>query len=285
MKALNLRETIHIHPLFFMLALSAFLTGAIYEFIVLFSIVFIHELGHYIAAKHHGWRIVKMEIWLFGGAVVSEEHNTRPFREQVQVILAGPLQHIWIFLLLILCETMIGPHPLLTTALLYNGIILAFNLLPIWPLDGGKLLFYMTSQWLSFKKSLLLTLVLSLSCLMVAWSWLFLEGRWTLAAILLSAFLLIENGLEWKRRTYTHMRYLLFCAYQNRKNLRTKYIQIDQETLVRDVLKEVRTNRRHKYVLKQASPFYIVDEQECLQAFFEKKQAQLKLKDVPEIAI
>ncbi|SFJ16502.1 stage IV sporulation protein FB [Halobacillus dabanensis] len=285
MKDLKIHKAVHIHPLFFLLALSAFLTGAIYEFIVLFSIVFIHEMGHFLMACFHGWRVKRMEIWLFGGAVVSEEHNTRPFHEQVLVILAGPLQHIWIYGLLIVLETIVGSHSLLSTAFLYNGIILGFNMLPIWPLDGGKLLFYLSNCWLSFKKSLLLTLFLSIMFMILAGCWLFLDERWTLATILLTAFLLIENALEWKRRPYTQMRYLLYCAYQNREGLKTKYININQDTMVRDVLGNVRSNRHHKYVLKQASPLYIVDEQECLKAFFEKKDAHLKMKDIPEIAI
>ncbi|WP_226583365.1 site-2 protease family protein [Halobacillus litoralis] len=285
MKVLKFKDHIHIHPLFFLLALSAFFTGAIYEFIVLFAIVFIHELGHFLAAKFHGWRIERMEIWLFGGAVVSEEHNTRPFIEQVKVILAGPLQHIWIFFLLLTLQAELGEHPLLTTAFFYNQLILFFNLLPIWPLDGGKLIFYLTNQWLPFRRSLLLTLFLSFTLMAGAGIWLFIEGRWTLAAILLTAFLLIENVLEWKRRSYTQMRYLLYCAYQNRFQLKTKYVKVDPETCVKDLLKNIRANRHHMYVLKQSPHFYIVDEQECLHAFFEKKQAHMKIKDIPKIAL
>ncbi|QAS54058.1 site-2 protease family protein [Halobacillus litoralis] len=285
MKVLKLRETIHIHPLFFLLAISAFLTGAIYEFIVIFSIVFIHELGHFLVAKHYNWRITKMEIWLFGGAVVSEEHNTRPFKEQVHVILAGPFQHVWIFVLLFIIQFTAGPHSLISTAVLYNGIILLFNLLPIWPLDGGKLLFYISNQLLTLRQSQIVTLMFSLGIMFIAGGWLFLESRWTLATILLTAFLFIENGLEWKRRSYTQMRYLLYCAYQERPPMKTKYIKVEQDTLVRDVLKNIRCNCHHKYVLKQPPRFYIVDEQECLRAFFERKQAQLRIRDIQKVAL
>lgn len=110
------------------------MTGAIYEFVVLFTIVFIHELGHFTAARRCGWRVTKMEIWLFGGAVVSEEHNTRPFREQMLVILSGPLQHVWIAGLLIGLGNLVGPHPLLEKALLYNGVILL-------------LIFFLSGRW------------------------------------------------------------------------------------------------------------------------------------------
>ncbi|MGI8316005.1 site-2 protease family protein [Halobacillus mangrovi] len=285
MKALSLTKTIHIHPLFFLLALSAILTGAFYEFVILMTLVVIHELGHYLTAKYYGWRVSRIELWLFGGAVVSEEHNTRPFREQVSVVLAGPLQHIWIFGLLSILQGFYGPHSLLSVAFFYNTLILVFNLMPIWPLDGGKLLFYITTQLFSFQRSLYFTLFISVTSMVLVSLWFYLEGRWTLAGLLLAAFLLIENGMEWKRRTYTLMRYLLFCTYRDCSKLKPKFIKVEQDLLVRDVLKNIRCNRKHLYVLKQSPSFYIVDEQECLQAYFDKKQANLRLRDVPKLAL
>ncbi len=285
MKVLNFIPSIHIHPLFFLLAISAFLTGAIYEFVILFSIVMIHELGHFFTAKHFGWRVTKIEFWLFGGAVVSEEHNTRPFREQVTVILAGPLQHIWIFAVLTILQVTMGPHPLLSVAGFYNGVILLFNLLPIWPLDGGKIIFYMMNQAASFRRSLMLTLFFSFLAMLLIGSWLTLDERWTFAGILLAAFLIVENVLEWRRRTYTQMRYLMHCALEDRRHLRPIYINVPEEMLVRDALKNIRSNRNHLYVLKEFPLFYIVDEQECLQAYFEKKDSDLRLRDLPKIAL
>lgn len=283
MKAPNLTNAIHIHPLFFLLAFSAFLTGAIYQFCVLFGIVLIHECGHYYMAKYYGWRVSRIEIWLFGGAVVSEEHQSRPFHEQLHVVLAGPAQHIWIYGLLLGCEWLIGPHPLVTTALYYNGLILLFNLLPIWPLDGGKLIFYLFSQWATFRNTQLLTLAFSFCLFLLLCGWMTLGEHWTLASVWLAAFLLLENLLEWKRRSYVLMRYLLYRSTAQ-SNLPVRYLSVNGDVFVRDVLKNVRANLNHVYVLKHREGSYIVDEQECLQAFFRRQQANLRLVDIPNIS-
>lgn len=283
MKALKFTDTIHIHPLFFLLALSAILTGQIYPFIVLFAIVVIHECGHFYMAKYYGWRVSKIEIWLFGGAVVSDEHQSRPIKEQVQVTLAGPLQHVWIFGLLFLLESTLGPHPLLSTALYYNNVILIFNLLPIWPLDGGKLVFYLFSQWATFKNTQLFTLAFSLCVYLSLGSWMTFNNYWTLAGIWLAAFLLLEQFLEWRRRSYVLMRYWLYRS-SSLKTLPNRYVTASEEALIRDVLKNVRANCNHVYVLKQPEGSYIVDEQECLEAFFQSRQADLRLCDVPNIS-
>ncbi len=285
MKALNLTNTVHVHPLFFILALSAFFTGAIYEFVILFSIVAIHELGHYFTARHFGWRVTRIEFWLFGGAVVSEEHNTRPFKEQVYVVMAGPIQHLWIFALLFLLQAVNGPHTLITVAYFYNGVILLFNLLPIWPLDGGKLIFYALNQICTFRNSMTYGLLLSFSFLILIGVWFTLNDHWTLASILLGAFLITENVLEWKRKSYIYMRYLMYCSTRKVSPIPAKYVNIDPHTFVRDVLKNIRANRTHFYVLQRSPELYIVNEQECLQAYFQRKNPNLCLKDIAETVL
>ncbi|MCA0969941.1 site-2 protease family protein [Halobacillus litoralis] len=282
MKALNLSNTIHIHPLFFLLAISALLTGAIYPFIVLFSLVLIHECGHFFMAKYYGWRVTRMEIWLFGGAVVSEEHHSRPIREQVHVILAGPVQHIWIFGLLFLLESTLGSHPLLSTAWHYNGLLLIFNLLPIWPLDGGKLLFHLFSRWATFRNTQLLTLAFSLCFLMSVAGWMTLHHYWTLAAVWLAGFLILEHVLEWKRRYYVLMRYWLYRSSKAFPELPDHYVSVRGDAFVRDLLRSMRATSRQVFVLKQQEGSYIVNEQECLEAFFNRNRADLRVQDVPK---
>ncbi|UOQ93866.1 site-2 protease family protein [Halobacillus shinanisalinarum] len=249
----------------------------------MFTIVAIHEWGHFAAARSNGWRVSHIEFWLFGGAVVSDEHSTKPFKEQAHVILSGPIQHVWIAILLFLLQYFMGPHPLLSTALHYNGLVLLLNLLPIWPLDGGKLLFYVLTQLISFQKSLKVTLFLSLACILTALIVLLLEQRMTLSGLLLAGFLLLENGLEWKRRTFTFMRYLIYGARRDPGKLKVKYLSIDPNTPVRNVLKNVRANRRHFYILKRKPGLYIVDEQECLRMFIDQKKTSLRMEDLPQI--
>ncbi|WP_431804714.1 site-2 protease family protein [Halobacillus andaensis] len=284
MKALKVHQSIHVHPLFFLLALSAFMTGAIYEFIILFSIVALHELGHYRAAQAFGWRVSHIEFWLLGGKVVSEEHTTRPVKEQIHVTLAGPIQHVWIFISLQILSFSIGPHPLLSAAFTYNSIILLLNLLPIWPLDGGKLLFYLLSQRMCFKTSLKAALFISIICLFLSLGFMIVDHRMTLAGTLLAGFLLLENILEWKRQMYVFMRYIIHCLERDVSKLKVKYFKVDPQTTVSAVIKNIRANRHHYYVLKHKEGLYIVDEQECLHYYLKKNQPKLCLGDISSLS-
>ena len=42
------------------------------------------------------WRIKRIFLLPFGGTVEVEEHGNRPLKEEFAVILAGPLQHVWL---------------------------------------------------------------------------------------------------------------------------------------------------------------------------------------------
>ncbi|WP_173916013.1 site-2 protease family protein [Halobacillus sp. Marseille-Q1614] len=280
MKGLKIQPSIHIHPLFFLLAVSALLTGAIYEFIILFSIVAIHELGHYFTARHYKWRVSHIEFWLLGGAVVSEEHTTKPMREQVHVTLAGPFQNVWIFVFLQLIVTLAGPHPLISTAIYYNGLILLLNLLPIWPLDGGKLLFYTLTPVMSFKSSLKLALLISIFSLTSCFLWMIFTEQMTLAGTMLTGFLILENVLEWRRQMYVFMRYVIHCLERDVSKMKVKYFSVPPHMSVMEVVRRIRTNRHHIYVLKGRQELRVVDDQECLNIFLREKQPHARLYEV-----
>ena len=143
--------TIKIHPIIVIFLLIAFITGTFIEIFTIISIVFFHELGHFFAARFFNWRVLHIKLWIFGGVLQTEEHSFRPLIEQAIVALAGPFQHVYIYIAIFLCSYFqLLPSYLLQVIFMYNTIILLFNLLPIWPLDGGKLLFILLSLLLPY---------------------------------------------------------------------------------------------------------------------------------------
>src|SRR5690625_3648721 len=92
---------IHIHPILIIFMFIAFITGTFIQFFILFAIVFIHEIGHFIAAKFYNWNVHSIMLWVFGGVMKTDEGVNRPIKEDIIVTVAGPLQHLFIFILLI----------------------------------------------------------------------------------------------------------------------------------------------------------------------------------------
>lgn len=122
-----------------------------------FGSILLHELGHALAARRNGIRISSIQLWIFGGVARMDRESDSPATE-LKVAIAGPLVTLAIALLL----TAVGaaaagpaafrhalplgsgsaPHsgPLAMVAWLasMNFLVLVFNLLPAFPMDGGR---------------------------------------------------------------------------------------------------------------------------------------------------
>ena len=114
---------------------------------LLASIVF-HELGHAIAAQAVGVRVSRITLFLFGGVAELDSEPIHPWRDAATTI-AGPLSTGVLALLLLLLARSAAAWPggagaaaftVLQYLLSINLLIALFNLLPAFPLDGGRLL-------------------------------------------------------------------------------------------------------------------------------------------------
>ena len=119
--------------------------------IILFVSVFLHELSHSYIAKKNGLPIRRITLFFFGGVSEMGEEPKDPALE-VRMAAAGPLTSFLIAIVLGTCWYLAflvgGPRPGALTpviATLYyaavlNGVLGAFNLIPAFPLDGGRVL-------------------------------------------------------------------------------------------------------------------------------------------------
>ncbi|WP_188453513.1 M50 family metallopeptidase [Virgibacillus oceani] len=276
--------TIHIHPILLLFIGIAFITGTFVELFVILSIVLIHELGHYVMAHFFKWRVRSIMLWIFGGVMDTDEHGNRPFHEEALVTIAGPFQHIAIYgLLLFFSNAEIFPPSILEIMFFYNTVIFLFNLLPVWPLDGGKLLFLSLSAIFPYRKAYHSVILISLAaCLIIILLQLFVLP-FTLSSVVLMLFLLKENRVEWKQRYYVFIRFLL-KRYQNR-NLRingVRPIVVPHQSSLIEVFEHFRREKKHPiYIIYPDDERKAIDENDCLRSYFYDKQYS---KTIGEIA-
>ena len=120
----------------------------ILEYLALFLIVLMHEFGHSLACRQVGGEANQIVLWPLGG-VAYVNPPPRP-GATLWSIAAGPLVNVAlipVFLGLGIlsrslgwAETMPNFHQLLRTIAFINVGLLVFNILPIYPLDGGQIL-------------------------------------------------------------------------------------------------------------------------------------------------
>src|SRR5439155_12975228 len=124
------------------------LSRNILEYLALFSIVLLHEYGHALACRQVGGIANRIVLWPLGG-VAYVDPPPRP-GATLWSIAAGPLVNVVLFFVLTLTG-MLGRshgwfaavpniHALLRAIWYINLGLLTFNLLPIYPLDGGQIL-------------------------------------------------------------------------------------------------------------------------------------------------
>ncbi len=118
------------------------------EILSLFLIVLMHEFGHALAARSVGGTANLIVLWPLGG-VAYVKAPQRP-GAQLWSIAAGPLVNVMLFPLLV-GLAYLGKHLgwpqshhdaylLIRGIAIINTVLLIFNLLPIYPLDGGQIL-------------------------------------------------------------------------------------------------------------------------------------------------
>jgi Zn-dependent protease/predicted transcriptional regulator len=112
--------------------------------IILFVSILVHELSHSYIAKKNGLPIARITLFFFGGVSEMTEEPQDPGLE-VRMAAAGPLMSFLIAGVLgalwYLGEAAHAPVAIIATlgyAALINGVLGVFNLLPAFPLDGGR---------------------------------------------------------------------------------------------------------------------------------------------------
>ena len=111
--------------------------------LLLFASVVLHELGHALVARRYGIRIEEIDLWLLGGVAVMRDGVRRP-REEMRFALAGPAVSVVIAVvcgaiaLLLSYTSLTAAQALLEYQAAVNLLIVAFNMLPAFPLDGGR---------------------------------------------------------------------------------------------------------------------------------------------------
>ncbi len=176
----------------------------------LFACVTLHELGHSLVARRFGGRVREIVLLPIGGMARMSREPTRPLHELL-IAIAGPLVNVVIAAALFLALVQhLGAVPdeaawmaavstpswkaLWLTLIAGNVTLAVFNLLPAFPMDGGRVLRAVLSFWLGRVRATtvavtvgqLLALALAGYAIMTANPWL----------VLLAAFVFFAAGQE-----------------------------------------------------------------------------------------
>lgn len=131
--------------------------------VLFFSTILFHELSHSYVAKNNGIKIQSITLFVFGGVAQMEELPRNP-RLELKMAAAGPFLSLLIGIAAYAVYQYFGPvvpnnimmtsqnAALITLGIIsfYNLLLGVFNLLPAFPMDGGRILRAFLALWLPY---------------------------------------------------------------------------------------------------------------------------------------
>lgn len=105
--------------------------------IAVFISILIHELSHAYVADRLGWMVSGIKIDLFTGSAAIDTNIHE--KDSIPVVAAGPLSNLALAIVSIFIGVFF-PYNFLVTMVVVNILLFLFNILPIYPMDGGRIL-------------------------------------------------------------------------------------------------------------------------------------------------
>lgn len=164
----------------------------------------VHELGHFLAAFFLKWDVKRIDIYPYGGCSKFDVDLNIPLWQEFIVLIMGPIMQImFVFFLQYFLD-----YSNMILFERYSKWILIFNLLPIFPLDGGKFIQLVLCRFISYYRSCQIILYLSyffmISCLICVC---LLYYNFVLVLIFVVLFITLLK--EIRKSNYYYQRFLL----------------------------------------------------------------------------
>lgn len=131
--------SLRLHPTFLLVLVLYGVLGLAAQALLVFALVLGHELAHLLTAKAYGFRVIGLELFPFGGAAYCDDlFEGRKWEESVMA-LAGPAFNLTLlFGAQVLRWQGLWTGELAADFVRFNFWLAAFNLVPVLPLDGGR---------------------------------------------------------------------------------------------------------------------------------------------------
>ena len=202
---------IEFHYTFIIIALGFVLAGYFSNLIVFTSIIIIHELGHIITGLHFKYKLDKVIIYPYGGMTKFNTIINTNINKDILVAISGVIvQSIYFILITILYTKGYIREYIYNLFTIYNKSILLFNILPIIPLDGSKIINLILSKYLYYNLSNKLTIIISFITIII------------ILGLLMKNIYDFYKNLEYIYNKFILERYLYKITYPKKKIIKNK---------------------------------------------------------------
>ena len=237
-----------VNPAFFLILLWLIFNSGVMIFLSYLFAILLHELGHYFMAKTLGYRLSKFSLSPYGVSL-SYYGEELEERDDIFIALSGPITNI-VCTLLCLALWWIFPvsYTLLSSFVEVSLVIALFNLLPAYPLDGGRVFVSICAKFMERKKAIKLTMIFNILfaffffLIFIVLCFIDFNPTYLLFAVFLVLGLLDLNFLS---------KYEKISAFNKsfKSFSKPRIYVVDENVTIKDMLRRVRKNRTCLFVL------------------------------------
>ena len=183
----------------YLLLILSFFAGYFREMLIVYLILFVHEMGHFFLMRFYNIEVNNIIMYPYGGMIKSNMLINTKSKNVLLISLGGIICQIilWgiIFILYRLCFISDFYYGIFFK---YNISIILFNLIPIYPLDGFKILNSILEMFISFKYSVFVSLIICFISLIMFFYYLYLNSVNNYIIVLFMLFSLFKYIKELK---------------------------------------------------------------------------------------
>lgn len=244
----NIYNKIYIKKDLLILIFLAFISGLFKEVLTFFLIIVIHEIGHISSSFIYKWNIKRVSFGIEGGFITYEENIDKSFKEEFLISISGFLFQILFYLIIY----MFYSKNLVNSSFMflvrkYSYSILIFNLLPIVPLDGYRILNVILNMFMPYKYSLKISGIISfLTIFIIILLFMFLRFKLEVSYVMIFIFLIKKIINYFNDIPYLFNRFLIE-RYINKSHAK-KVILINGYHL-----EKLRRQKRHLFIIGKKS--------------------------------
>ncbi|MGN1201068.1 MAG: site-2 protease family protein [Candidatus Caccovivens sp.] len=269
----------HIHPTSVLIWVWLFVFLGVGSAISYLLAILLHEYGHYFMAKRLGYKLSRFSISPYGAELAYSGQNF-DFRDELKIALAGPIVNLLSSLLVVGIWWVFPIFNYFSESFVYISLLLAlFNLLPAYPLDGGRvficLFSYFTEKKLAKRITIICNIILSVFFFATFFVCCFINFN---PSLLLFGVFLVLGCIDLSQSTKFEK--VNIFQKEIKKIVRPVVLCVNKEATLKELVKCIQTSKTHLfcYIAESGKTFFLSEK--LVLKLLENYNMETYLKDI-----
>lgn len=181
----------------YVIVLLSFLAGYFEYTFLTIIIIIVHEMGHFLTGYFLKLKVKEISLFMFGGVTIFDEDLNLNIFKELLVVVMGPVVQMLFYMLVYYFYTkgFVNVNTMKKVSTI-NLTLLEFNLLPILPLDGGKILNNILDLILSYDLAHKVSLAVSFLALPLVFLF---DNKLIIILVVISLLLRLFEEINWHK--------------------------------------------------------------------------------------